>query len=112
MKGFFLVLSAYGRGGYSKEKYSCTRNPIRPARLGENSTRTREKTYKIRPDRGSLGRGGSGWSDRAGFAHPYAREIKMATGGGRIFFFCSPKKSPEVGGGVWVVGHLFSCLIS
>ena len=60
----FLVLSAYGRGGSGRDL-------IRPARLGENSSRTCEKTYKIRPDRGSSGRGGSGWSNRAGFAHPY-----------------------------------------
>ena len=54
----FLVLSAYGRGGYPKEKYSCTQNPIRPARLGENSTRTHEKIYKIRPDQGGADRVG------------------------------------------------------
>jgi hypothetical protein len=61
---FFKCLWA-GRGGYAQEKYLSTRNLIRPVRFVDNSTRTREKTHKIRPDRG-----GSGWSDHAGFAHP------------------------------------------
>ena len=70
MQGFFLVLSAYGRGGYPKEKYSCTRNPIRPARLGENSTRTREKTYEIRPNWG-----GADWVGRIGWVLPTPKKF-------------------------------------
>jgi hypothetical protein len=59
-----------GRGGYPHRGKLKTRTPTRPGCIGDFSVRTRENIHKNRTGRRGSGRGGSGWADRVGFAHP------------------------------------------